>query len=773
MSESQQPTPTPDDCESLVLTAPDASSSPKDFILWAGVIVLALLTVYAPALRGRFLWDDDRHVELNRNLRDGDGLINIWTKIGPRAGGTIQYYPLTHTTFWIEYQLSGASPGQIPTMIFHVTNVLLHAAAAILLWFVLRELFVPGAWLIAAIFALHPIEVESVAWISERKNVLAGAFFFGSILAYLRSDEFRAKERPAAPDQMYWLSLALFAAALLSKSMSAPLVGVLLVIIWWKRGRVTGRDLLLLAPYFVLAIAMSIVTSWIEHTQVGARGPEWDLSLPQRILIAGRAVWFYAAKLIWPTKLAFIYPRWDVDPAQIPQWLFPLGVIVVLVALFLARKRIGRGALAAALIFVGTLVPAMGFINFYPMRYSFVADHFQYFAGPALIALIVASIATWLRRVKPDITSTPLPYILGAVVLIPIAILTALQSQAYASHKTLWQHVISKNPGAWMAQYNLASALNNEATTLPPDRADESRKLMEEAIPHLQKATELRPDHDRAFALWGQLLLVQGKADDAFAKAQQAIAINPGNFDALTTRALALSALNRPAEAKSAYETAIAVAATQPSASPQRIAVIRQTLAQMAVDAGDVKGAIDHFKEGLKAAPRSATLHREYARLLAKYDDRNGAALHYQLATNLAPQDIDAHVEFANLMMEAGNLGGAATRLTEATGFAGDISMRTGVPPPMKLLNAEVELANRMMKAGDLNSARTLLAAATAIAGEINRLTGEKPPQTLQDAIKRWSDQYEATTRPSTTRSTTRSSTTRAATQSSTTRAAP
>src|SRR5438876_10386436 len=160
------------DQDQLVVRSPDESASMKDFALWAGMILLAVMTVYSPALHGRFLWDDDRHVEQNRNLRDADGLGNIWTKFGMRNGGTPQYYPLTHTTYWIEYQLAGSTPGDINTTIFHVTNAVLHAAAAVLLWFILRELAVPGAWVAAAIFALHPVNVESVAWISERKNVL-------------------------------------------------------------------------------------------------------------------------------------------------------------------------------------------------------------------------------------------------------------------------------------------------------------------------------------------------------------------------------------------------------------------------------------------------------------------------------------------------------------------------------------------------------------------------------------------------------------------------
>src|SRR5215213_4941947 len=264
-----------DQGEQLVLTSPEDARTPKDFALWGGVILLAALTIYAPALRGELLWDDDRHISLNRNLRDFPGLVNIWTKLGPKSGGTIQYYPLTHTTFWLEYKLSGATPTAINTTVFHITNVVLHVIGAILLWLVLRELKAPGSWVVAAIWALHPLQVESVAWMSERKNVLAGVFFFGSILAYLRAaglHEERAEptvsaeaphrhEEPtpvaATPlsysslppktdvliPSLYALSIVLYACALLSKTMSASVPAVLLVLLWWK-GRLTTRHVL-------------------------------------------------------------------------------------------------------------------------------------------------------------------------------------------------------------------------------------------------------------------------------------------------------------------------------------------------------------------------------------------------------------------------------------------------------------------------------------------------------------------------------------------------
>jgi protein O-mannosyl-transferase len=442
-----------DQGEQLVLTSPEDARSPKEMALWAGVILLVALTVYGPALRGDFLWDDDRHVSANRNLRDFNGLVDIWTKLGIPAGGTVQYYPLTHTTFWLEYQLSGARPGEIGTTVFHVTNVVLHVIGAILLWLVLRELKVPGSWVAATIWALHPLQVESVAWISERKNVLAGVFFFGAILAYLRSgfglerrgDPAEEATRGPAHPGLYWLSLALFACALLSKTVTVSVPAVVLLLLWWKRGRLTVKDFAATAPFFLLGFGMAALTAWMERTQVGARGPEWDaITASQRVLIAGRAIWFYIEKNLWPAGLSFIYPRWNMAAANAMWWFYPAAVVIVAAVLFALRRWIGRGPVVAFSIFCGVLVPALGFFDFYPMRYSFVADHFQYLASPALIALVVAAAAVALRKLAPRATAAP--YVLAGIVLVVLSTLTLLQARVYAGPLLLWDDAIKKNP---------------------------------------------------------------------------------------------------------------------------------------------------------------------------------------------------------------------------------------------------------------------------------------------------------------------------------------
>jgi len=274
--------------------------------LWlAPALLLVGLTVgaYIPAMHGGFIWDDDDYVQDNPTLRSLAGLGQIWFQ----PGATRQYYPLVHTTYWLEYRLWGLDPTG-----YHVVNVILHALSAVVVWRILSRLQVPGAWAAAALFALHPVHVESVAWITERKNALSGAFYLSAAWAYLR---YEAARRP----RWYGAALVLFAAALLSKTVTCTLPAALLLVLWWKGQTPMRRPAVALGPFFVLAGTMSAVTVWMERHSVGAWGPEWDLSLVERGLIAGRALWFYAATLLVPLDLAFIYLRWAIDATAIWQ----------------------------------------------------------------------------------------------------------------------------------------------------------------------------------------------------------------------------------------------------------------------------------------------------------------------------------------------------------------------------------------------------------------------------------------------------------------------
>ena len=762
MSE-QQPEPNQDQAsaaagdvdqgEQLVLTSPEDARTPKEMALWAGVILLIALTIYSPALRGDFLWDDNRHVSDNRNLRDATGLANIWTKFGLINGGTVQYYPLTHTTFWLEYQLSRAEPGAISTTIFHVNNVLLHVISAVLLWLVLRELKVPGSWVAAAIWALHPLQVESVAWISERKNVLAGVFFFAAILAYLRSGvgvrgsgfrsenaaddsplsspetrdpnpETRSSNADSPFDGLYWLALALYACALLSKTVTVSMPAVVLLLVWWKRGRLSMRDFLAAAPFLVIGIGMAALTSWMERAQVGARGPEWEISFTQRILIAGRAIWFYVEKNLWPVNLSFIYRRWNPESLTAAWWLFPLGVVAVAGTLFAMKKYVGRGPVVAWLIFCGVLVPALGFVNYYPMRYSFVADHFQYLAGPALIALIVAAVTVLLRRIAPR--SVAAPYVMAGLELVVLSALTLMHASVFAGPLLLWDDALKKNPTSRMLHFNYGVDLMGLMDQLPPAQAT---PFVEEATKQFDAALKIDPRDERAWLRWGRSLLFLNKPQEALEKFDEALRVRPDFVDALVGRGTALYELKRLPESKAAFEQALAIAQKQRGMGtiPRIIpATIYQYLGRIAVEQNDLETGAQQYGEAVRIVENNSQMRYEYGTVLARQAKLlEGATTRAATLPATRVATTGAATQSATQPSEKAKqlLGAAAVNFGEA------IAIRPG------FVEARVALANLMMDVGNIGGARLQLEAAV-------RVSGNDVPPALEAAVKRWDAEF-------------------------------
>ena len=416
------------------------SSSVGPLLGLLAALLAVTLVAYYPAWHGGLLWDDDGHLTPSA-LQSVGGLWRIWFDVG----ATQQYYPAVHTAFWLLHRLWGDS-----TLGYHLVNIALHACSAFLVAVILRRLRAPGAVLAAVIFALHPVHVESVAWISEMKNTLSGVFYLGAALAYLRFDARRQK-------RSYALAIVLFGLALLSKTVTATLPAGLVVVVWWLRGRIRWRtDIVPLVPFFTLGAGAGVLTMWVERTFIGAQGAEFSPSLIGRFLVAGRAVWFYLAKLVWPADLIFIYPRWQIDAQAAWQYLFPLGVAALLVTLWLLRTRT-RAPLAALLFFGVTLGPALGFVNVFPFRYSFVADHFQYLASIPIIALFSAGMATLARRWRLN------GGLAGGAALLalaaPLGVLTWAQSHQYVDAATLYRVTISANPSCWLAHNNLGILL--------------------------------------------------------------------------------------------------------------------------------------------------------------------------------------------------------------------------------------------------------------------------------------------------------------------------
>lgn len=420
------------------------------------LLLAATAVAYWPALNGGLLWDDVAHLT-RPELQSLNGLSRIWFDIG----ATQQYYPVVHSTFWLLDRLWGHE-----LIAYHVFNVGLHATNAWLIARIMVRLGIPGALLASLLFALHPVHVESVAWITELKNTLSGLLVLLSTLAYLRFE----LSRHVAP---YITALVLFVLAVLSKTVTATLPAALLVIIWWRRGQLARRDLLPLAPFFVLGIAAGLLTIWVERTLIGAQGTEFTQTFIERIIIAGRASWFYLWTLIWPVNLSFNYERWQIAFSWW-QLLFAVGVVGLLAALWLQRYR-ARSWLAALVIFLITIFPALGFFNVYPFRYSFVADHFQYLASVSILIAIAASAARFFEARR--LSMAPL---LGIVAVV-LGVLTWNQSSFYRDAETLWRHTLEQNPQSRLAHNNLGIILMDV-----PGRADQ-------AAAHFRQTLRLTP----------------------------------------------------------------------------------------------------------------------------------------------------------------------------------------------------------------------------------------------------------------------------------------
>jgi protein O-mannosyl-transferase len=508
--------------------------------------VAAVLLAYLPATSGQFQWDDDAHVT-RPDLRSLGGLARIWTDFG----ATQQYYPLLHTAFWLEHRLWGNAVAG-----YHLVNVLQHALSAVLLLLVLRRLRIAGAALAAAVFALHPVHVESVAWISEQKNTLSLVFYLGAAYAYLRFDEERQRKDYA------WASL-LFVLGLLTKTVVATLPAALLVVFWWKRGRVDwGRDVVPTLPWFAAGAAAGLHTAWIERAQLGAEGADFALSPLQRVLLAGRVAWFYLGKLIWPADLTFIYPRWTIGTSSAMAYLWPVAALLALGGLWAVRKR-WRAPLAAALFFVGSLFPVLGFVNVYPFVFSFVADHFAYLPSLGLIAGLAAGAAALAARDARIRSAAPLA---AGLLLITLAALTWRQSRIYRDAPTLYQATLARNPDCYLC-------LNNLGTMAA--RGGE----MEEAERFYREAVRIKPDSPEAHNNLASALAQSGKMAESLPHFEQAVRAAPNYVSARVNYGGVLFRMGRVAEARVQFEAALRV---MPDYGParQNLAVIERLEAQ-------------------------------------------------------------------------------------------------------------------------------------------------------------------------------------------------
>ncbi len=503
----------------------------KPVILGGAVLVLATLLAYLPALPGAFIWDDDAYVTNNPLLTAPDGLTRIWFS----AHSQSQYFPLVFTTLRFERALWGLNPFG-----YHLVNVLLHGLNAVLAWAVLRRLAVPGAWFAAAIFALHPVQVETAAWITELKNTESAFFFLLALLAWIK---FIGRDT-ARPWRFYALAILLYALALFSKTTACTLPAAMVLVLWLRKESLNLPRVLQVAPFVLLGVGMGLVSVWWEG-HLGNFKEKFGLafSLPERFLIATRAIWFYLGKLIWPADLTFSYPRWTIDPRDPAQYVWAAAGVAVAVFLWRKRRTLDRGVMAAAVFFVALLSPLLGFFPLYTFYYTFVADHYQYLACLGPIALFAAGgfrlFARW--RTHPLMQSAVAGLLLGV-----LGVLTWQQAGAYQNLESLWRDTLKKNPASWMAHSNLGMVLAARG-----DRV--------EAETHYRESLRLKPDHGDAHYNLANLLLATGRKAEALAHYQQAAQFSPDDADIHNNLGVALHAAGRTDDAVEQFHQALAL----------------------------------------------------------------------------------------------------------------------------------------------------------------------------------------------------------------------
>jgi tetratricopeptide (TPR) repeat protein len=448
-----------------------------------GLIVLLVFLAYLPALHGGFIWDDNIYVTNNPLLTAPDGLRRIWFSTDSPS----QYFPLTYTVFRLEHSLWGLNPAG-----YHCVNILLHAINALLLWRLLKRLSVPGAWLAAALFGLHPVQVESVAWITELKSVLSLFFILLSLFCWIEFVGERSRRF------WYWPALAFYALALFSKTTACTLPAALFLILWLKTKPIDWRRLVQVVPFLAMGLGMGLLTIWWERFHQGTQGGKFSMGWLERILIASHALWFYAGKLFWPVNLTFSYPRWVIDPADPSAYGWLVMAIGLGAAICFTRRFVGRSVEVATLFYAATLSPLLGFVMLYTYRYTFVADHYQYVASIGLIALAAAGITTALgcfKKGKPFLE----PVFCGTLLLV-LGLLTWRQCGMYTDMETLWRQTLARNPDCSMAWNNLGSLLKDQGR-------------IEESMEHYRKAVQTDPNNSEALNNLALALAASPKAE--------------------------------------------------------------------------------------------------------------------------------------------------------------------------------------------------------------------------------------------------------------------
>ncbi len=592
------------------------------------LLVAAVIFVYQPAWHAGFIWDDDSHLTANPCIVGPLGFREIWTS------SAATYYPLVLSSFWLQHAIWGLNP--LP---YHLVNIAMHAACAVLLWLVLRCLKVRGAWFGAALWALHPVQAESVAWVTELKNTQSCLFYLLAILFFLKWRTAGTFASRKGAEWVYALTLLCAMLAILSKASTVMLPVVLGLVWWWSDGRWCWRNIFRLVPFFIISAVASGWTIWEQQFHSGAVGPEWSQSRPERLVIAGKVVWFYLGKLLWPHPLIFIYPLWKIDASRAIAYLPVLALGGSLFLLWLNRRSRAGPVFFTFAYFVISLFPVLGFFNVYFFRYSFVGDHFQYLASQGPLALVAAVIVTTLEPFKKRRPFLK-PALCGAMLLV-LGALTWQQCGMFADVETLWRTTIAKNPDCWLANNNLGDCLYKEghveeaighyhkAIQINPTFSESPNNLgvalaaegrFDEAIESYRKAIQINPDFPGALNNLGVALAAKGQFDEAIDSYRKAIRLNPNYANALDNLGVALTIRGQFDEAIDNYRKAIQIDPSRPETFFHWGMTLNQS--------GHTREAVAQYREALRLNPDLAGALNDLAWVLAASPDgqlRNGA----------------------------------------------------------------------------------------------------------------------------------------------------
>jgi Flp pilus assembly protein TadD len=632
----------------------------------AGAALIVLLTVaaYIPTLQGGFVFDDHDLIAENRMIQAGQNLPRFWF-----TAETRDYRPLTWSLWWLEWRLwDGRTTG------YHVVNVLLHAGNSLLVWMILRRLKIPGAWLAAAVFAIHPVNVATVAWISEQKNTLSMLFCAAAIWFYLKFDgadrnddsvvglrgraALDAQQRvPTIP--MYALSLLAFLLALLSKTAVVMLPVVLLGCQWWLRGRLRRRDWLCSLPYFAAALVLALVTI-VQHHQNLPGNFVGQASFAGRLATAGQVPWFYLGKAFLPLNLTVIYPKWEIDPTRWVSYVPGVILLGAFVVFWWKRASWGRPLLFGLGYFVVMLFPVLGFFDQGFYHFTLVADHWQYHSITGVIALVVAGGQKICSRIGRK--SGCVDELMGVALLAVLGVASWERGHVYANDETLWRDNVTKNPHAWVLYYNLGVALGRsgkadeaiacyeQALQIKPDYADAQYNLgvalarlgrAREAIPHYGQALRITPYHAEAHNGLGLALASLGRFQEAFGHWEQALRLRPDYAEAHYNWGVTLARLNKLPEAIGHWEKAVQIKSNYPEA--------HNNLGGVFLRLGRVQEAIAEFDLALRSAPNMVESHYNLGVALEQTGRVQEAIEHYEQALRIKPDYADAQNALARL----------------------------------------------------------------------------------------------------------------------------